>query len=106
MEETESKVNRTKIQRLSSLSVLTDISNIKSTVLLKDEIDEDKSKGIIIGLMEELIEDIESSTEKINEQACDHIHDGDNILTANESTQIEEFLIVKKILNKGSKQIN
>ena len=51
-------------------------------------------KDNILSAIDELIGEIEAATESINEQAYEHINDGDNILTANQSNQIDEFLIV------------
>jgi len=49
----------------------------------------------ILSSIDELISEIESATDSINEQSYEHINDGDNILTANQSNQIDEFLIVR-----------
>ncbi len=93
---------------ISTGPLIKNSSRVVNSNVLKDDLKEEnlefkefKSNLIkehrdnVLNSIGELIDEIESATELINEQACEHIHDGDNILTANQSNQIDEFLIVK-----------
>jgi len=50
-------------------------------------------KDNILTSIDELINELESISEIIKEQALDHINDNDVILTANHSDQLEDFFV-------------
>ncbi len=50
-------------------------------------------KDNILTSIDELINELESISEIIKEQAVDHINDNDVILTANHSDQLEDFFV-------------
>ena len=55
------------------------------------------NKDNVLTLIDELMCKIEGFNELINDLSTEYIHDNDIILTANDSTQIEEFFKVKLI---------
>lgn len=50
-------------------------------------------KDNILTSIDELINELESISEVIKDQAMDHINDNDVILTANHSDQLEDFFV-------------
>ena len=52
------------------------------------------NKDNVLTLIDELMREIEGINDLINDQSTEYIHDNDIILTANESSQLEEFFKV------------
>ena len=92
---------------LTSFGDLLSLSNNKLNNLKDKDNDSDNEAGDslfnsnkdnVLILIDELMREIEGITELINDQSSEYIHDNDIILTANESTQLEEFFRVYIIL--------
>ena len=105
-------IKHNRLRRITSLNLLVDYSNIKltsrnSNLNHKNEYPEDDEndsdnnennkyneyKDNILTSVEELINELESISEVIKDQATDHINDNDVILTANYSDQLVDFFV-------------
>ena len=117
-----------KSSNVTSLNLLTDYKNIKMMTRKDSKIEEDQEKKIsvsniekispdmmnnILQNIEELISELETTSDIIKEKANEHINDNDIILTANHSDQLEDFFIecsktkkFKVIVSKSSPKLN
>ena len=124
----DSKSNLKKLSNVTSLNLLTDYKNIKMMTRKDSKIEEDQEKKIsvsniekispdmmnnILQNIEELISELETTSDIIKEKANEHINDNDIILTANHSDQLEDFFIecsktkkFKVIVSKSSPKLN
>ena len=124
----DSKSNLKKLSNVTSLNLLTDYKNIKMMTRKDSTIEEDQEKKIsvsniekispdmmnnILQNIEELISELETTSDIIKEKANEHINDNDIILTANHSDQLEDFFIecsktkkFKVIVSKSSPKLN
>ena len=124
----DSKSNLKKLSNVTSLNLLTDYKNIKMMRRKDSKIEEDQEKKIsvsniekispdmmnnILQNIEELISELETTSDIIKEKANEHINDNDIILTANHSDQLEDFFIecsktkkFKVIVSKSSPKLN
>lgn len=76
----------------SSSSNINSIINMRASVQTNPN-DNSESKDNILTSIEELLNELESISEVIKDQAVDHINDNDVILTANHSDQLVDFFI-------------
>ena len=124
----DSESNLKKLSNVTSLNLLTDFKNIKMMTRKDSKIEEDQEKKIsvsniekispdmmnnILQNIEELISELETTSDIIKEKANEHINDNDIILTANHSDQLEDFFIecsktkkFKVIVSKSSPKLN
>ena len=124
----DSKSNLKKLSNVTSLNLLTDYKNIKMMTRKDSKIEEDQEKKIsvsniekispdmmnnILQNIEELISELETTSDIIKEKANEHINDNEIILTANHSDQLEDFFIecsktkkFKVIVSKSSPKLN
>ena len=124
----DSKSNLKKLSNVTSLNLLTDYKNIKMMTRKDSKIEEDQEKKISETNkekkspeikkkkkqnIEELISELETTSDIIKEKANEHINDNDIILTANHSDQLEDFFIecsktkkFKVIVSKSSPKLN
>ena len=124
----DSKSNLKKLSNVTSLNLLTDYKNIKMMTRKDSKIEEDQEKKIsvsniekispdmmnnILQNIEELISELETTSDIIKEKANEHINDNDIILIANHSDQLEDFFIecsktkkFKVIVSKSSPKLN
>ena len=124
----DSKSNLKKLSNVTSLNLLTDYKNIKMMRRKDSKIEEDQEKKIsvsniekispdmmnnILQNIEELISELETTSDIIKEKANEHINDNDIILTANHSDQLEDFFIecsktkkFKVIVSESSPKLN
>ncbi len=124
----DSKSNLKKLSNVTSLNLLTDYKNIKMMTRKDSKIEEDQEKKIsvsniekispdmmnnILQNIEELISELETTSDITKEKANEHINDNDIILTANHSDQLEDFFIecsktkkFKVIVSKSSPKLN
>ena len=107
-EENEKEPEKKKLEKKKTIMGLTslgDLLNLSSTKLnkIKDKDYESDNEGEgkfsankdnILTMIDELVREIEGIYEIINDQSTEYIHDNDVILTANESSQLEEFFRV------------
>lgn len=90
------------IMGLTSFGDLLSYSSTKLNKIKDKDYDSDnegdtnysKNKDNVLTLIDELMREIEGINDLIDEQSTEYIHDNDIILTANESSQLEEFFQV------------
>ena len=104
----DSKSNLKKLSNVTSLNLLTDYKNIKMMTRKDSKVEEEQEKKVsiqniekitsemknnILQNIEDLISEIELTTELINATTNKHINENEIILTANHSDQLEDFFI-------------
>ena len=104
----DSKSNLKKLSNVTSLNLLTDYKNIKMMTRKDSKVEEEQEKKVslsniekitpemknnILLNIEDLISELDLTTELINAKTNKHINENEIILTANHSDQLEDFFI-------------
>ena len=104
----DSQSNLKKLSNVTSLNLLTDYKNIKMMTRKDSKVEEEQEKKVsvsniekitpemknnILLNIEDLISELDLTTELINAKTNKHINENEVILTANHSDQLEDFFI-------------